>query len=127
MKKIFYCTQCGYEGKPQKKIRGNCYIEIVLILFAFAVPIYFYLTNLRYNYSQATFYLWGLILICFIPEIIYRIWRYSSNVIICPMCKIENSMIAAELKTTKKDEKKKEKEEPDALICPNCNEKNFKE
>lgn len=42
------------------------------------------------------------------------------------MCKIENSMIAAELKSGKKPEKLSEIEELDQLICPNCLNKNDK-
>lgn len=123
MKKELYCNQCGYEGKPRKKIRGNCYLEILLIIFAFAVPIYLYLTYLSENYSQSTFYFWGLILICFIPEIIYRTWRNSSGERVCPMCHSVNSMrekdtIFSVKKAVKKHTKKS------TLICPHCSTEN---
>jgi hypothetical protein len=125
MKKEFYCTQCGYRGKPRKKIRGNGYIEVFLILFATVVPLYFYFSYLKPNYSQSSLYVGILVLICVIPEVVYRIWRNSGGVFICPMCKTENSMIADELnRNKKKPEKKIDEVEPDELICPRCLSKN---
>jgi hypothetical protein len=57
---ILVCTQCGYVGSPNRGIKGNGVIEIVLWLFFL------------------------------IPGLIYSVWRSSSRYSMCPKCKSVN-------------------------------------
>lgn len=54
--KQLICTQCGNTGKPQRKVKGNLLIEIILWLFFI------------------------------LPGLIYSIWRTSSYYKACKVC-----------------------------------------
>ena len=55
-KKEMLCTNCGYQGKPKKKLAGNSGIELILYLFFI------------------------------IPGLLYSSWRSSSATEGCPKC-----------------------------------------
>lgn len=52
----FICTNCGYQGKPKTKVKGDFLIELFLWLFFI------------------------------IPGVIYSVWRLSNKTKVCPNC-----------------------------------------
>lgn len=54
------CTNCGYQGQPERIIKGSVLVEI---------------------------FLWLLFLL---PGIIYSIWRCSTKAKVCPNCMAPN-------------------------------------
>jgi DNA-directed RNA polymerase subunit RPC12/RpoP len=57
---IIRCTNCGYEGKAKKFVKGSLAVEIVL---------------------------WLLIIV---PGLIYSVWRLSTKYWGCPKCEWRN-------------------------------------
>ena len=59
-KKVLYCSNCGYQGKPKVFVKGSLAVEIVL---------------------------WILFIL---PGIIYSVWRSFSRYNGCPECNSNN-------------------------------------
>ena len=58
--KQFVCSNCGFVGKPKKKVKGSLLLEIVL---------------------------WLLLIV---PGIVYSFWRFTSKYKACPTCGAAN-------------------------------------